>query len=368
MRITSIALWTAVALSVLGVLAVPNWHWPLPGRQVALSGPSLIQFPQPDRGAAVDQTAPPPLPPAQGDTRPATQVYRDVEVLTDTSAAEFMRMQQAITQWVAPREGCGFCHVAAAGGTVDYVSNANPRKAMARLMFRMTRHANAGWSSHVGAGGVTCFTCHRGQPVPSEVWLRQPPSPGRPMIARQDDWHESAATVREFFPTAGFDEYLLQQTPGVAQSYTALPSGQAAAQVVVKRLYEYMMQMAQGIGVNCGYCHNSRAFFDWDQSTPERWSGYSGIALTRDLDRNFLLPAATVLPQASIVPGAARSPIVPEQEAGMGAGSALVVCATCHHREPKPLSGADLLAAYPALRGPDTDAGVASPLPPLAQH
>ena len=48
-------------------------------------------------------------------------------------------------------------------------------------------------------------------------------------------------------------------------------AGQVADQVVVKRLYEVMMQMSAGLGVNCTYCHNSRAFYDWGQSLPARW-------------------------------------------------------------------------------------------------
>ena len=30
----------------------------------------------------------------------------------------------------------------------------------------MTRHINADWKQHVAETGVTCYTCHRGKPVP----------------------------------------------------------------------------------------------------------------------------------------------------------------------------------------------------------
>ncbi len=159
-----------------------------------------------------------------------------------------------------------------------------------------------------------------------------------------------------------WDEYLLQDTPGLAQSNTALPSGEVSAQIVTKRLYEYMMQMSDGIGVNCGYCHNSRAFADWTESTPARWVGYYGITMTRDLNRNFLLPVAGLIPQSRELPGKARMPILPAREAGPQAGNGLVLCATCHHSAPKPLNGADLVRDYPALHGPDIGAGLPSPL------
>lgn len=135
-----------------------------------------------------------------------------------------------------------------------------------------------------------------------------------------------------------------------------------SAQIVTKRLYEYMMQMSDGIGVNCGYCHNSRAFADWTESTPARWVGYYGITMPRDLNRNFLLPVAGLIPQSRELPGKARMPILPAREAGPQAGNGLVLCATCHHSAPKPLNGADLVRDYPALRGPDIGAGLPSPL------
>ncbi len=356
MRIGTIVLAALVGVGALFVLLVPDWHWPVPGRQMSLQGPSLVEFPPTGRGYTVD--APPSVPVGEPDPRPATAAFKNVRVLTDTDAQTFMRLQRAITQWVSPGQGCGFCH---AGD--DYASDAKPQKRVARVMLRMVRHVNASWQNHVGgAGGVTCYTCHRGQPVPSEVWFRSPARQTKPMIAKQDDWNEDADTVRGFFPTAGWDEYLLQETPGLSQSYTALPSGQVSAQVVTKRLYEYMMQMSDGIGVNCGYCHDSRAFYDWSQSTPARWVGYYGIAMTRDLNRNFLLPVAGVIPQDREQPGKTREPILPARETGPQAGNGLVLCATCHHNAPRLPGAGDPLRDFPTLRGPDSGSGLPTTL------
>ncbi|MBV9811546.1 MAG: photosynthetic reaction center cytochrome c subunit, partial [Acetobacteraceae bacterium] len=193
------------------------------------------------------------------------------------------------------------------------------------------------------------------------VWFPRQPPPIRPMIAKPEDWNEQADTVRKFFPTQSWEEYLLQNTPGLAESYTALPSGEVAPQIVVKRLYEYMMQMSDGIGVNCGYCHNSRDFADWSTSTPERWTGYYGIEMTVDLNRNFLLPLGQLQPQVREVPGSPRNPILPMRESGPEPGNALVSCATCHNGAPKPFGGDHTLAAYPGLRG--TAAGATPPAP-----
>ena len=35
----------------------------------------------------------------------------------------------------------------------------------------MVRHINTDWHAHVATTGVTCYTCHRGQPVPANVWF-----------------------------------------------------------------------------------------------------------------------------------------------------------------------------------------------------
>lgn len=341
-----IAVAAAGALVLFAAIVVPHWSLPVAGDQLGWRASSMIQF-QPTRE---DEAAlPPPYQPAAWktpDLRPASSVYKNLTVLKSSNAGEVMRVMTAMTAWVSPKEGCGFCH---AGG--DWASDANPHKATARTMLLMTQHVNADWRGHVGAAGVTCATCHQGQPVPEDVWYAARPVPERPMIDKPEDWHEDATTVRKFFPDEGYEEYLLQNTPAVAQSYTALPTGNGQSSIVMKRLYEMMMQMSDGVGVNCGYCHNSRAFFDWKQSTPARWTGYSGMQLTRDLNRKFLLALGASMPQTRFRLTKADERNVPPHEQGALAGNALANCATCHHGRPQPAAGG-LAKSYPELLGP----------------
>jgi photosynthetic reaction center cytochrome c subunit len=342
-------IWTALAvLALVAVVIVPEWHWPVAGHELGWRASSMVQFDPTPLPAERSAEPPAPLPPWPADARPAASAYKNIQVLTDLNAGQVLRLMTAMTQWVSPKQGCGFCH---AGG--DYASEANPLKQTARMMLKMTRHINAAWRTHVGTSGVTCFSCHQGQPAPSEMWFAAPPKTQRPMIDWQEDYHEDAKMVRTFFPYEGFEEYLLQDTSGSSQSYTALPTKSVQSQIVIKRLYEVMMQMSDGIGVNCDYCHNSRAFFDWSQSTPARWTGFSGIQMTRDLNKNFILPAGLMLPQGRFRLAKAGELNVPPEEAGWQAGNGLANCATCHHFEPKPLGGADLISAYPGLAGPD---------------
>eukprot|EP01037_Dinobryon_pediforme_P027872 gene27872-30922_t len=107
---------------------------------------------------------------AEGDR--ATAIYQNVQVLTDLSAEQFNRVMLAMTQWVAPEQGCAYCH-----STENLADDSLYTKKVARRMLQMTRHINQDWQPHVAATGVTCYTCHRGQPVPANIWFDNPGGP-----------------------------------------------------------------------------------------------------------------------------------------------------------------------------------------------
>ena len=114
--------------------------------------------------------------PASPDGPKAGQIYQNVKVLGDLSVAEFARNMISITAWVAPKEGCNYCHVGA-----NFADDSKYTKVVARRMIQMTQHINADWKNHVATTGVTCYTCHRGNNVPANVWykpLEKQPSSG----------------------------------------------------------------------------------------------------------------------------------------------------------------------------------------------
>ena len=39
-------------------------------------------------------------------------IYKNVKVLGDVDVAEFQRLMASITAWVAPTQGCNYCHSA----------------------------------------------------------------------------------------------------------------------------------------------------------------------------------------------------------------------------------------------------------------
>ncbi len=342
--ITRVAAVCVVAAAAF-VVFVPNWTG-RPHTADEIGFPQEILFHGAAERAAINQS-PPPLPAAAEGGSSATEKYKNVKVLTDVSAAEFDRLQVAITAWVSPKEGCGFCH---AGN--DFVSDAKPAKQAARVMLEMTRHLNADWAGHVAGAGVTCYSCHRGQPVPAEIWFPSAPRPSRSFVAPQDNWQENADTVRKFFPDAGFAEYLLGEEPIAVQSTTVAPSHTISSWPEAKRIYEMMMQMSDGIGANCGYCHNTRNFQSWAESTPFRWVGYDAIKLVRDLNQNFLLKTAQIVPETRTLVDETRLPVLPVNQTGAQIGNGLVVCATCHYGVTKPLGGVNLVHNYKGLTGP----------------
>ena len=358
MKLATILVGTGAVVAAVLAVGVPDWHGArVHGTQMGYRASSSVQFATRAENAPINVDVPEALPPAAEGGPKATETYKNVKVLTDVSAAEFMRLQYAITAWVSPKQGCGFCHEGE-----NWASDAKPTKLAARRMFQMTRYINAAWKTHVQPSGMTCYTCHRGQPVPAEVWMPRPTAPVNLGASKSEDvWNEAADTVTRFFPNNGFAEYFLQDHPAVGQSITALNTGRVGDIYVFNRTYQMMMQMSLQIGVNCGFCHNSRAWADWSQSSPYRWVGYYSLNMMRDLNRTYLLPFAQIIPQQRELIHQTKVPAMPAWQVGQQAGNALLTCETCHYRLVKPLNGVNMLKDYPGLVGTEPDAKDADP-------
>ncbi len=61
-----------------------------------------------------------------------------------------------------------------------------------------------------------------------------------------------------------WSRYLAGDAPIRVVSDTALPTGNIASTKQTEQTYGLMMHMSEALGVNCTYCHNTRAFTDWD--------------------------------------------------------------------------------------------------------
>jgi photosynthetic reaction center cytochrome c subunit len=275
---------------------------------------------------------------------PARLVYKNVQVLGDLDVGAFTRLMASITTWVAPKQGCAYCH-----SLNNMASDALYTKVVARRMLQMTRNINENWTSHVQNVGVSCYTCHRGNPVPANIFYHNPgPSRFTGMAETQTGMGTvSAAAGGSSLPYDPFTPFLEGDANIRVIGTTALPDGNLSSIKQTEWTYALMMHMATSLGVNCTYCHNTRALADWSQSSPQRVTAWYGIRMVRDLNNNYLGSLQGVFPPARL---------------GPEGDVAKVDCATCHQGVYKPLFGASPIVGFPELAsGPVGPPGVAKP-------
>ncbi len=137
------------------------------------------------------------LPAAPDEGPRAKDIYKNVQVLGDLSVAQFTRHMASITQWVAPQQGCVYCH-----NPANFAEDSKYTKVVARRMIQMTQYLNANWTQHVAETGVTCYTCHRGHPNPQDqngqkaYWYSAGRSGPQGGHARLAQWPERAGLQR----------------------------------------------------------------------------------------------------------------------------------------------------------------------------
>ncbi len=265
---------------------------------------------------------------------PSSQVYQNVQVLKNVDSNEFLRLMTSITNWVAPTQGCGYCHNAE-----NMADDSLYTKKVARRMLQMVQHINSQWKTHVVGTGVTCYTCHRGMPVPANIWFADP---GRGHFNGMAQAYSSMAQAN---PTVGyaslpsdvFTPFLQQDRNIRVEAAQALPGTDHASIKQTEWTYGLMIHFSDSLGVNCTYCHNTRPFADWNQSTPQRTSAWYGIRMVRDLNNDYL---------------SSLHDVFPPYRYGPTGDVAKVNCATCHQGVYKPLYGVSMLKDYQELAAP----------------
>jgi len=281
-------------------------------------------------------TAPEALPAASADGPKAKDVFQNVKVLGDLSVAEFTRHMASITSWVAPEQGCAYCHDPA-----NFADDGKYTKVVARRMIQMTQHVNVDWKKHVADTGVTCYTCHRGKPVPAQVWFapkdRQHAANSiMGDLAGQNIAARSVALTS--LPNDPFTPYLKGDQPIRVNGNEALKvTGDGANRASTKQAehtYGLMVHMSNSLGVNCTFCHNTRSFQSWTEAPPQRVTAWHGIRMARDLNNAYLEPL---------------TPTFPAERLGPKGDVAKVNCATCHQGAWKPLYGTPMAKDHAGL-------------------
>jgi photosynthetic reaction center cytochrome c subunit len=115
------------------------------------------------------------------------------------------------------------------------------------------------------------------------------------------------------------------------QGLTPLPTGNRQSIKQAEFTYSLMVHISEGLGVNCTFCHNTQSFLSWNTARVKAWHG---IRMARTINNEFVVPLTKTLP---------ASRLGPTGDVGK------VFCATCHQGVNKPLAGAQMAKAYPAL-------------------
>ncbi|MFP4183996.1 MAG: photosynthetic reaction center cytochrome PufC [Halorhodospira sp.] len=271
----------------------------------------------------------------------AGEVYQNVEVLDDLSVAEFTRLMQSMTDWVAPEEGCTYCH----DGN-DFASEELYTYQVSRQMLEMNRYVNANWDTHMGDNGVTCYTCHRGENIPEESWFEEPES-DKTMVAAGlgNSMMQNLASDKPAYaslPRNAFESYLLGHEDLSVEGQTILPNLDEwdVSLQDTEKSYSLMMHMSDSIGGNCTTCHNTGRLGQWDESPVEREISWHGIRMTRDMNVNFIQPLEDGQPDVRL---------------GPTGDIAKVNCSTCHYGEQLPLNGTKMVEDYPGLVGEEDE-------------
>jgi len=323
----------AIACSVLVIIMLTACERPpVESKQTGYRGTGMDQINNPrtqEQLAKINEM--PAGVPASPDGPKAGATYKNVKVLNNLSTAQFGAFMVSMTSWVAPKEGCSYCH-----NVQNFADDSLYTKTVARRMIQMNQQINSNWTDHVKNTGVTCYTCHRGNNIPQNVWFNPDENRGGNMLGNTNGQNDPAPAVAyTSLPNKPFAAYLVEKSgPARIVGKTALPTGNKATLQSTENVYGMMTHMSHSLGVNCTYCHNSQNFSSWEQSTPQRVQAWYGIQMLKDVNTNFLTSLSSVFPPNRL---------------GPTGDVAKANCATCHQGVNKPLLGQSMLKDYPYL-------------------
>lgn len=269
----------------------------------------------------------------EGGEQSASSAFENVPPsLEGLTAANYERLLAAMRSWT---------------GIPDLMEDPdNYQTQVAYRMIEMTQNINWNWEGHVNANdevGVNCYTCHRGQPVPSEIWFKI-----APVNQATEGWasvQNRATSISQStsLPSDALENYLLEANQIVVHDLDSrVPGGPASDDDLLpslqdtERTYALMNYFANSLGVNCVFCHNSRAFYAAAGEVTPQWSTATlGIQMVQELNNDYLVPLGDMLPADRLGPVYADAP--------------KVACKTCHKGYQRPMQGMNVIADWPEL-------------------
>jgi len=259
-------------------------------------------------------------------TPSAAEAYGDVIAFGDMDQANFDQLTKAMSAWV--------------GEEVTLVNSPEAdqtKLAITKNCIEATQYLNDSWDSHnnaSGGAGVNCYTCHRGEPTPPGSWLKEgavndaaagwAAVQNRLMVGRT--YTQSQYTA---LPVDAVEKFLLDGNSikvSDLESRVDQQPGDPTWQDA-ERTFSLMNHQANSLNVGCVYCHNTRAFWDPTQVTPQWSTTTLGQQMSIDINQTYYEPRSEIL----------------------GHESAKVNCMTCHMEVIKPLNGRNMVAEWPEL-------------------
>ncbi|MEL7131717.1 MAG: photosynthetic reaction center cytochrome PufC [Pseudomonadota bacterium] len=273
----------------------------------------------------------PPVVPEPNAPRAGDVIENAEPLLADLTPENYERIVNAMRTWV--------------GINVLFDGTDNYQTVVARRMIQMTQNLNENWASHVnvnGNAGVNCYTCHRGLAVPSDIWFNVTPvneNVGGWAAVQNRATPMSASTS---LPSSALEVYLTDYDSLVnvhdLESRVAGVPGLTEDVATIQKTemtYSLMNYFSNSLGVNCVFCHNSRAFYDPAQVTPQWSTALLGRQMVIELNQEYLIPLKDTYPENRLGPIYADAP--------------KAACRTCHKGYQKPLQGMNMIADWPEL-------------------
>ena len=273
--------------------------------------------------------------PADATGERAREIYENVPVLGHLSVEQFGRIMNVMTAWIYPGEGenvgCNGCHVAG-----NFAAEDMYQKHVARRMIQMTMALNSEWTSHTQNVGVTCWTCHRGNAVPLNVWSEMPRAQNANFMTGPGEQNRPAPLAGyASLPTDAMTSMLWGDNEIRVAGTNQHPRPESRTSIQqTEWTFSLMIHMSSSLGVNCSFCHNSRNWADWEQSPPQRLNAWYGIRMVRDINITYIESLRDRFPPHRLGP----------------LGDTLKTnCTTCHQGQSRPVNGALMIQDYPEL-------------------
>ncbi len=217
---------------------------------------ALAQDSQHDKGQPINEEIH--IPPGK-ENLPAEKVFHNIEILKGKPASLLPGMMKSLNRLLGVQ--CTYCHVAGAWEKEE----PEPKKTT-RRMFKMTGNISEKYFD--GKNEVTCWTCHRGRPKPSDggteisVRLATMPKERQQLIDSINPGPDKNISSEQAFQNI----QVLNDTPA-------------------GRMAPTMAAFTVALNVDCSHCHVADQYDDDDK--PVKQKTRAMVRMVKDINHQF---------------------------------------------------------------------------------